>query len=101
MSCVMCHVSHVTGNFFFLFFFLQSGEAYWWRVCYQRGLPLLVCVLLSIQQAFAKLGAALQTYLSIINQVSRPPLPLVLRQRQAQTVWKGESSYQTDYVAQP
>ena len=23
-------------------FFLQSVEAYWWRVCYQRGLPLLV-----------------------------------------------------------
>ena len=23
-------------------FFLQSVEAYWWRVCYQRGLPRLV-----------------------------------------------------------
>ena len=39
MSRVMCHVSHVT---FFLFLFGQFGEAYRWRVCYQRGLPRLV-----------------------------------------------------------
>ena len=32
MSQVTCHMSH-------FFFFGQSGEAYWWRVCYQRGLP--------------------------------------------------------------
>ena len=36
-SCVMCHVS----QYFFLFFG-KSGEAYWGRVCYQRGLPRLV-----------------------------------------------------------
>ena len=30
----MCHVSHI-------YFFLQSGGASWWRVCYQRGLPRL------------------------------------------------------------
>ena len=52
MSCVTCHVSHVTCHmshimchmsyFFFIFFFGQSGEAYQWRVCYQRGLPRLV-----------------------------------------------------------
>ena len=40
MSCVMCHVSrstcHMSGV---TFFFRQSGEAYRWRVCYQRGLP--------------------------------------------------------------
>ena len=44
LSCVMCHMSHV----FFLFFFLQSGEACRWRVCYQRCLPrlvLFICVL--------------------------------------------------------
>ena len=49
MSRVTCHVSHVTCHmshfffflFFFFFFFGQSGEAYWWRVCYQRGLPRL------------------------------------------------------------
>ena len=35
VSHVMCHVSHVTCHFFF-------GEAYWGRVCYQRGLPCLV-----------------------------------------------------------
>ena len=38
MSRVMCHMSHIL----FLIFFGQSGEAYWWRVCYQRGLPRLV-----------------------------------------------------------
>ena len=37
VSRVKCHVS-----FLFYFFFGQSGEAFWWRVCYQRGLPLLV-----------------------------------------------------------
>ena len=35
MSRVTCHVS---------LFFCQSGEAYWWKVCYQRGLPRLVSV---------------------------------------------------------
>ena len=63
MSCVKCHMSHVTCHvshvmchmscvtfhiFFLLLFFcfsLQSGEAYRWRVCYQRGLPRLVSVL--------------------------------------------------------
>ena len=45
MSRVMCHMSQVTCHmsfFYFYFFFGQSGEAYWWRVCYQRGLPRLV-----------------------------------------------------------
>ena len=37
MSRVTCHVSHAT-----FFLLLQSCEAYWWRVCYQRGLPRLV-----------------------------------------------------------
>ena len=51
MSLVMCHVSRVTCHvshvmfLFFLFFFGQSGEAYRWRVCYQRGLPRLVSLL--------------------------------------------------------
>ena len=41
----MCQVSHVTCHMSRVmchFFFSQSGEAYWWRVCYQRGLPRLV-----------------------------------------------------------
>ena len=42
VSCVMCHVSHVTCHIFFFFFFGRNGEAYRWRVCYQRGLPRLV-----------------------------------------------------------
>ena len=44
---VTCDVSHVPCRmsllFLFLFlFFLQSGGASRWRVCYQRGLPRLV-----------------------------------------------------------
>ena len=43
ISRVTCHVSHVI---FFLFFFSSLFcEAYRWRVCYQRGLPLLVFVI--------------------------------------------------------
>ena len=42
MSHVTCHISHVTCH---IFFFWQSGEAYRWRVCYQRGLPRLVLTL--------------------------------------------------------
>ena len=45
VSHVTCHVSRVTchmSHVFFCFFFWQSGEAYRWRVCYQRGLPRLV-----------------------------------------------------------
>ena len=42
VSHVMCHVSHVMNFFFLLLFFGHSGEASWWRVFYQRGLPHLV-----------------------------------------------------------
>ena len=50
MSCVTCHASNVmrhmscvTCHFLSSSFLLrQSGEACWWRVCYQRGLPRLV-----------------------------------------------------------
>ena len=46
VSCVTCHVSHVMCHMpilLFIYFFLgQLGEAYRWRVCYQRGLPRLV-----------------------------------------------------------
>ena len=40
-------MSRVTCPFFFSsLFFGQSGEAYRWRVCYQRGLPRLVLLYL-------------------------------------------------------
>ena len=48
MSYITCHVSHVTCHISHVIFFLLlfrtkcSGEAYWRRVCYQRGLPRLV-----------------------------------------------------------
>ena len=49
MSRVMCHMSRVTCHIFFIFFFFgQSGEAYWWRVCYKRGLPCLVSYFLHV-----------------------------------------------------
>ena len=38
MSGVTCHVSCVTF-LLYIFFCGQSGGASWWRVCYQRGLP--------------------------------------------------------------
>ena len=45
MSCVTCQVSHVrahvTCHITSVTFFL-SGEASWWSVCYQQGLPDLV-----------------------------------------------------------
>ena len=48
VSHVICHVSHVTCHVshviwidinMYFFFFLQSGRAIWWRVCYQQGYP--------------------------------------------------------------
>ena len=39
VSCFTCHMSCVTCHIFCSW---QSGEAYPWRVCYQRGLPRLV-----------------------------------------------------------
>ena len=47
MSGLMCHMSRVTYHTFFLSFFVQSGEAYLWRVSYQRGLRRLVCSMLN------------------------------------------------------
>ena len=49
VSCVTCNVSHVLCHmshviFFSPFFFGQSGEAIRWRVCYERGLPCLLFV---------------------------------------------------------
>ena len=48
---VTCQVSgvrcHMSGLFSFLFFFFgQSGGACLWRVCYQRGLPRLIFLLI-------------------------------------------------------
>ena len=63
----MCHVSRVSCHIsFFSSFFLQSGEASWWRVCYQRGLPRLVFLL---QQILNILHFSLDIYfLNIFNQ---------------------------------
>ena len=49
MSHVTCHVSHVTLQMSRVKCHMsQSGEAYRWRVCYQRGLPRLVFIASSI-----------------------------------------------------
>ena len=68
---VMCHVSRVTCNVshvtFFSSFFLQSGEAYRLRVCYQRGLPRLVfilkttCVTVTIMRTSAVMVVIMRT----------------------------------------
>ena len=48
MSRVTCYVSHVACHMsHVIFFFGQSGEAYQWRVCYQRGLPRLIYTLIA------------------------------------------------------
>ena len=54
MSHVTCHVSHIT--IIIIFFFAQSGEAYRWRVCYQRGLPRLVSSVSEIDVKFQGLN---------------------------------------------
>ena len=44
VSCVTCRMLHVMCqmSYFLLFVFLQSREAFPWRVIYQQGLPCLV-----------------------------------------------------------
>ena len=42
MSCVMCHMSCVTCHLFIYICFRRDKRCYWWRVCYQGGLPRLV-----------------------------------------------------------
>ena len=48
----MCHVSRVMCHlyFFYLGIFFQSGGASRWRVCYQLGLPRLVCIIINSQK---------------------------------------------------
>ena len=59
VSRVTCHMSHVTCHFFspffYFLFFGKSGEAYRWRVCYQRGLPLLVLWWSLLSKCFKRL----------------------------------------------
>ena len=43
VSHVPCHMSHVT--------FFKSGIAIWWTVCYQRGLPRLVFMVILLSRA--------------------------------------------------
>ena len=56
MSRVMCYMScvtwHVTVTCHMSNFFWTSGEAYWWRVYYQRGLPRLVFLKLEWAQLY-------------------------------------------------
>ena len=56
MSRVTCHMSHFFISIFSLLFFGQSGEAYRWRVCYQRGLPRLVLMVTEHHWAGVKIG---------------------------------------------
>ena len=57
MSYVTCHMSHVMCHMSIFF-----GEAYRLRVCYQRGLPRLVYMIL---QGIALCNSFLQQQLSV------------------------------------
>ena len=66
----MCHMLHVT--FFLFFFFGQSGEAYRWLVCYQRGLPCLVFYLFFFLR-FGNIVCMSNTLVSRSNIECSPP----------------------------
>ena len=96
MSRVMCHVSRVTchvSHVIFLFYG-QRGEAYRWRVCYQRGLPRLVYLV----DLGKTRGCSINTV--VIHYLSYSFSPTALRHRQVQTIRDGASSQKVDYVAQ-
>ena len=73
----MCHVSHVTCHMsnviIIIFFFGQSGEAYWWSVCYQRGLPRLVLVFSNLNLYHLE-----QTACHMINEVKQGWAPKIV-----------------------
>ena len=75
VSHVTCHVSHVI--IFSSSFSGQSGEAYRWRVCYQRGLPRLV--LISVDKlnfyGFWPVGPQFSAGLSLQTSLIRPNVP--------------------------
>ena len=54
MSCVTCH------NYYY--FSKQCGEAYWWRVCNQRGLPRLGIVGLFVTFIFSAMDLPFLTF---------------------------------------
>ena len=66
MSCVTCQVSSVT--IFFLFW--QSAGASRWRVCYQRGLPRLVSMLIQ-----SKHLEELCTFIFWLRKIFRKSVP--------------------------
>ena len=75
LSCVTRLVSHVTCHMsFFLFFFCgQRFEVYWWRVCYQRGLPRLVLVFLGQKHKRKEYNLAKMTNVWTIPIVKSKP----------------------------
>ena len=84
VSCVMCHMSHVTHHIFFW----QIGEASWWRVCYQSGLPHLnfhqSC------QQILKLKSNTQFFYTICQPILPTVLPYLLDNLLTH-IWKSES----------
>ena len=76
MSHVTCHMSHVMfhkSSFFLLLFFVHSSEAYWWRVCFQWGLPRLVFeVLISfVNPIFSQLQRMVNPVMTLDEEESR------------------------------
>ena len=74
----MCHMSHVTFHMSHVafFFFGQSGEAYRWRVCYQRGLPRLVSVEVSISYEYTEETRNLK--FEFLNKLIKPSIKYFL-----------------------
>ena len=59
VSQVMCHMSPVNCHVYLsgvtcLIFFLQSGEARYWKVCYQQGIPRLVFLCWTVINGYKK-----------------------------------------------
>ena len=69
LSCVMCHVSNVTCKVSHIRR-KKSGGASWWRVCYQRGLTLLVSNEYNIFDRLSVPGTVLQKALSLIYNLT-------------------------------
>ena len=97
VSCVTCHMSHVmcqvlhvichiSHNFYF--FFRQSDAAYWWRVCYQRGLPPLISQITTFRiWLLCSIGG-----LELLKILSRKQQQYCLLKPPSDTIWGASCS---------
>ena len=73
VTCVMCHMYKKTKKKQYVFFLVeQSVGASRWRVCYQWGLPRLVCYITEYSMALAShLLKTLQIYVSLLPYIPK------------------------------